>query len=136
MKLIVDYAIDLVSTANVSGSMRSKMSRTKRHREAAKFWLMSVSRNQSIVPKLPCRITMTRYGIKSLDSDNLENAFKATRDGIACAGTKTRPVGFIPVDDADPRFTWVCRQELVPRMTIGGLPGQSRVKIEIEWNEP
>lgn len=136
MKLVVEYAIDLVSTANVSGSMRSKMSRTKRHRESAKLWLTSVSRSQRIMPKLPCQVTMTRYGIKSLDSDNLENCFKATRDGIACAGSKTRPVGFIPVDDADPGFTWICKQVIVPRRTLGGIPGQSRVKIEIEWDEP
>lgn len=32
---------------------------------------------------LPCRVTLTRYGPKKLDGDNLQSAFKAVRDTVA-----------------------------------------------------
>lgn len=137
MKLSVEYTIDLVSSANVHGKLRAGMNRTKRHREAAKFWLVAASRNQKLVPQLPCKITLTRYGIKKIDGhDNLTMAWKASVDGIACDGTRSRPKGFLEIDDGDPRLTWRYEQFVVPKAFIGRIKGQSRVKIEIEWDEP
>lgn len=134
LKLEVEYCIDLVSAANDHGGLRKKMGRTKRHREAARGWLESVSRSRRIFPELPCTITLTRYGTKLLDENsNLGMAFKATMDGIACKPDKMRPAGFLQIDDADPRITWICKQEKISRSAIGMVPGQVRVKIEIEW---
>jgi hypothetical protein len=39
------------------------------------------------------------------------------------------------VDDADPRFTWIYQQEVVPRAVIGPIPEQSIVRIELRWTE-
>lgn len=136
MILAVEFTIDLVSGANVRRGAREYMNRVKRHREAAKFWLMSASRNQKKTPQLPCVITLTRYGVKRLDGhENLSMSFKHVVDGIACKPTRTRPAGFFEVDDADPRFTWRYAQFKVPRMSIGPVPGQSRVRIELEWKD-
>lgn len=148
VRLCVEYTIDLVSEANVHGPMRAAMNRTKRHREAAKMWLESAARAQNLWPKPPCTITLTRYGIRRIDGhDGLGRAFKATIDGIACKGTirrkplvpgqrpHTRPPGFLLIDDGDPRLTWVLTQQIVPRMEIGPIRGQSRVRIEIEWSD-
>lgn len=46
---------------------------------------------------VPCIVTMTRQGPRSLDDDNLRGALKGIRDGIAQR---------IGLDDADPKIEW------------------------------
>jgi hypothetical protein len=49
-------------------------------------------------PKFPVRVTLTRYGVRAMDShDNLRIAFKHVVDGVADA---------LNVNDADPRVEW------------------------------
>lgn len=45
----------------------------------------------------PIEVTLTRVGVRKLDSDNLASAFKHVRDGIA---------EYVGVDDGDERWTW------------------------------
>jgi hypothetical protein len=137
MILAVEFVTDLVSSANKHGRWRDYAARVKRHREIAKTSLFAAARNARVTPKLPCTVTMTRMGIRLLDGhENLAMSFKHVVDGIACKPSKTRPAGFFEVDDADPRFTWVYKQKTVPRAAIGPILGQSRVRIELQWEDP
>lgn len=52
---------------------------------------------------LPATITLTRYGVGTLDEGcGLNASLKHVRDGVA---------DVFGVDDADPRYRWVYRQE-------------------------
>ena len=53
-------------------------------------------------PALPCSIRLTRCAPRTLDSDNLQAALKATRDSVA---------EWLGIDDADPRVRWLYEQE-------------------------
>lgn len=69
-----------VSEANVREHWAKKAARVKSHRAMARL-LCPVG-----VP-LPVTVTLTRYGSRELDDDNLRPALKAVRDGIAdCYG--------------------------------------------------
>ena len=52
--------------------------------------------------KLPCVVEIIRVGKRTLDGDNLQNASKGLRDGIAAR---------LGVDDADPRVEWKYSQQ-------------------------
>lgn len=72
---------------------------------------------KSVIPHaLPVTVTLTRIAPRALDGDNLQNAFKAIRDGIADR---------LGVDDRDSRVTWQYGQER-------GQPRQYAVRIKIE----
>jgi hypothetical protein len=134
--LVVEFPLDLVSAANFHGRRRVAIGRVKRHREAGRVNLLAESRRVGLAPRLPCTITITRFGSKKLDGhENLAMACKALVDGIACKPTRLRPAGFFEVDDGDERFTWIYRQQIVPKASLGPLPGVVRVRIEIEWQE-
>ncbi len=60
------------------------------------------------------RVTLTRLGMRSLDSDNVQSALKAARDAVAA---------LLLSDDADPWIHWCYGQE------PGGPVG---VRVEIE----
>lgn len=53
-------------------------------------------------PKLPAVITLTRFGPRKLDTDNLAMSFKAARDQIAA---------WIGVDDGSDLYVWRYEQE-------------------------
>ena len=53
--------------------------------------------------KVTLEITLTRVGIRKMDSDNLSGSCKAIRDGIADA---------LEIDDGDERLDWQYRQEV------------------------
>lgn len=63
--------------------------------------------------QMPLVVTMTHVG-RRMDGDNLQSAFKGTRDWIA----KT----ILAVDDGDPRVTWQYEQR----------PGKPGVELRIE----
>lgn len=46
---------------------------------------------------LPATVTLTRIGVRTMDTDNLAGGFKAVRDAIA---------GWFGWNDGDPRITW------------------------------
>tara|TARA_R110000822_G_scaffold31017_3_gene89923 strand:+ start:549 stop:860 length:312 start_codon:yes stop_codon:yes gene_type:complete len=85
--------IRLASTANLREHWAAKYKRTKVHKNAA-----------IVIQKhpLPCTVEIIRVGKRNLDGDNLQNACKSLRDGIAAR---------LGVDDADPRVTWKYTQQ-------------------------
>ncbi len=85
--------IKLVSEANTHDGLKAELRRKAAVKRAMHQVLTSLPR----VVILPCTVTMIRFGPKELDSDNLDNAFKAVRDMIA---------EWVGVDDADKRYTW------------------------------
>lgn len=69
----------------------------------------------------PMRITLTRYGVRRLDADNLAGAFKGIQDGIAKA---------LGVDDGDERLTWVYAQEKSNKLRIGVVV---TIEVDATW---
>ncbi len=60
-------------------------------------------RDRTYISPTPATVTMTRYGPRSLDEGcGLNASLKPVRDGVA---------DFFQMDDADPAFTWVYKQE-------------------------
>jgi hypothetical protein len=90
----------LVSAANLRAGAGGfgRSARAQKHRSMAK---LAVLGNEG-VPALPVVVTLVRVGPRALDSDNLQFAFKAVRDGVADA---------LGVKDHDPRVTWEYAQE-------------------------
>lgn len=105
--MVTTIPIKTVSEANQREHWAKKAARQKKQRHAA--WLMTKS------CPLPCIVTLTRIGPRTLDDDNLRGAMKATRDGVADR---------LGIDDADPRVEWRYGQRR-------GLPKQYAVEIEI-----
>lgn len=66
------------------------------------------------------RVTLTRVGVRELDSDNLASACKAVRDGVADR---------LRLDDGSPLVEWAYRQEKC-------LKGAEGVRVEIEALKP
>ncbi|MBU6231397.1 hypothetical protein KGP36_01910 [Patescibacteria group bacterium] len=50
----------------------------------------------------PCTVTLTRFGPRRLDDDNLAGSFKAVRDRIA---------QLMGIDDGSPLVSWVYKQQ-------------------------
>jgi hypothetical protein len=108
----VDVPIRTASEANVRGKRRDKMSRNKAVKEAVRAALA-----RALPVPLPCRVIVTRFGQRELDSDNLPRALKAVRDVVA---------SWLGVDDADKRVKWRVRQR------AGWI---QKVRIRIEHTE-
>jgi hypothetical protein len=98
----------VVSEANLGEFWAKKRARvTMQHKVV--FWELRCLKPILIV-KLPCKVIMTRFGAKEMDSDNLISAFKHIRDAIA---NYIRP-GLAPGKaDDDKRITWECKQVIV-----------------------
>lgn len=89
--------IRIVSVANLREHWSKRAARAKLHRSTASTMLRAWGKP----PALPVTVTMTRIGMRTLDTDNLSGGCKAARDGIA---------DWLGVDDADPGVTWVYAQ--------------------------
>jgi hypothetical protein len=100
---------------------RAKSAPNLREHWAAKARRVQTERRKAMTlcPRWPggplLVVTLCRYGVRQLDSDNLQAALKATRDGIAAR---------LKVDDATPLVDWryaqaVCR------------PGEERVEVVV-----
>lgn len=93
--------IRVVSEANQREHWARKAARAKAQRSAACLavkghaWRVVATMGAPSRPRLV--VTLTRIGVRSLDSDNLARAFKAVRDGIADA---------LGIDDGDSRIDW------------------------------
>jgi hypothetical protein len=72
--------IKTISEANCSEHWTAK---SKRHRQQALFTRLAFKKHVSEAIPIPCTITLTRVASKSLDSDNLQMAFKWIRDEVA-----------------------------------------------------
>jgi hypothetical protein len=104
----------LVSAMNAREHWAKRSARAKQQRAVATedmcLWY------SPLPPRLPARVTITRYGPRKLDSDNLAASAKAVRDGVA---------DWFGVDDGSDQYEWVYQQELAPAGCFG-------VRIEIE----
>ena len=89
--------IKTVSEANRRDHWAVKAKRAKSQRHTAAM----------LVPRfgLPCAVTLVRIGPKALDTDNLNGALKAVRDGVADR---------LGIQDNDPRVTWRYGQKRGP----------------------
>jgi hypothetical protein len=96
-----------VSEANNRDNRWTKAKRTKEQRAVTAAmvlrWLTRLTANAVYGGiGFPVIVTLTRYGPKRLDDDNLARAMKPVRDGVADA---------FCVDDGDERYEWRYRQE-------------------------
>lgn len=96
-----EIPIKTVSEANGREHWAAKARRVKQHRGAA---LLMTKRAilSTIGESIAMRVELIRVSPRSLDTDNLTSALKATRDGIADA---------LGIKDNDPRVTWEYGQE-------------------------
>lgn len=108
-RLQVSIPIRVVNGANAREHWSVRARRAKRERQAAYL----------LTPRfpLPCVVTLTRVGKRSMDGDGATIAMKHVRDGIADR---------LGVDDADPRVTWEYRQRT----------GDYAVEVELKEIEP
>lgn len=88
--------VRLVSEANRGGKLRDRIARKSVVKEAVRAALPKL-----VEPlHLPLRVTLTRYGHRKQDDDNLRRTLKSVRDVVA---------EWIGLDDADKRIRWVYR---------------------------
>ena len=78
---VVSRTMRIVSGANLREHFRVKHLRVKGERAVGFGIGVEISR----AVELPIVLTLTRIAPRKLDSDNLQYAFKAIRDGIAAA---------------------------------------------------
>lgn len=102
------------STANLREHWTARARRASTHRITARVQLMAAHRNK---PDLPVTIALTRIAPRQLDGDNLQSAFKATRDGVA---------DWLGRPDNHPSLTWVYAQRK-------GKPGQYAAEVMASW---
>lgn len=103
--------VETVSEMNRRDHFIVRHRRLKSHRDAA--WLLCLPH------PVPCVVTLTRVGGRSLDDDNLRSALKGVRDGVADR---------LGVDDADPRVEWRYAQARKSRKR----GAQRGVRVEIK----
>lgn len=99
------------STLNAREHWAVRARRAKAHRDTAAWSL-----KRKPVPALPCVVTLTRVGPRTLDTDNLAGALKSVRDGVA---------DWLKVDDGDARVTWRYEQRK-------GAPKEYAVEVQVE----
>ena len=90
----VDIPIRTQSEANLREHWGTKARRVKQHRDLA---FVVVRKALEYRRPLPCVVTLTRLSPRLLDDDNLRQALKACRDGIA---------DWLGVDDRSPLIRW------------------------------
>ena len=118
---MIDILLPIKITSPLNGSQGKwwdKKDRVKRERTIVKWGLMPLPK-----PPLPVVVTLTRIGVRDLDTDNLAGGFKSVRDEVAAwlgVGDSTR----------DP-ITWVYEQQRGERGQYA-----CRIKIESVINAP
>lgn len=81
MTISFHIPIQTVSEANSRGHWAKRAKRAKLQRGAAIVIARTTASPSEV--RLPCIVRLTRIGPRQLDTDNLQSALKATRDGIA-----------------------------------------------------
>ena len=116
--ITITAPIKTISEANRKDYWRARAKRAKKQRIDA-YWAVRSSGFEFKDGKLAFSaghekliITLTRYGKRTMDDDNLACALKAVRDGVADA---------IGLDDGDQRIEWRYQQRI----------GDYAVKIDI-----
>jgi len=80
--LEVTLPIRVVSEANVRECWQAKLRRKQKQRAAVKIGLFNFQRSLR-AHKGAFNVALTRIGVRTLDGDNLQRAFKAVRDQVA-----------------------------------------------------
>lgn len=116
MMIKIELPIRTVSEANAREHWRRKSQRAKSQRALTSMAVSSAIKgdNTTLLRCERIAVTLTRLGVRMLDSDNLQSSFKAVRDGVADA---------VGIDDGSSFYTWVYKQE--QSKTFG-------IRIEIE----
>lgn len=112
---MIELPIKTAAGLNAREHWRVRAQRMKRERYAGAMGFRSMFRPGEIL-QLPAIVTLTRLSPGVLDSDNLQGALKAVRDGVADA---------FGMADNDPRIEWRYAQEKCKR-------GDFAVRIEVE----
>jgi len=107
--------IRIVSEANSRDHWRVVARRKKEHAQAT-AWTLKAHRPPQ-AERLT--VTLTRIGVKTLDTDNLAGGFKGTRDAVAA---------WLGIDDGSSRIDWRYAQRT-------GKTGEYAAEIHIEWSE-
>ena len=110
----IKIPIRVVSEANQRCHWATRHRRFKKQKDAVRLLLKPLIRGFSVDGKIT--ITLTRYGKRKLDTDNLAGAFKAVRDAIA---------KLLGIDDGSERLVWKYEQK----------KGDYAIKIKIEGDE-
>lgn len=111
--MIIFIPVRVVSESNSREHWRVAHKRHKEQKMLTKAFLTTKN-----VPRwLPVEVKMIRNGVRKLDSDNLQSAFKYVRDAIAEYFIPDLAVGRA---DDDERITWLCDQvkNKLPSITI------------------
>lgn len=108
---MIELPIKTVAGLNAREFWRTRATRVKGERMMT-AWMVAAHKPD----RFPCVVTMTRLSPGVLDSDNLQGALKAVRDGVADA---------FGMADNDPRIQWRYAQEKCKR-------GDFAVRIEVE----
>lgn len=87
--------IRTVSESNQREHWAARARRRRKQRKDVHLLVGIMLRAEGL--RAPCTVTLTRIAPRALDSDNLQGACKAIRDGVADA---------LGVDDGDPRIRW------------------------------
>ncbi len=96
--MIVEVPIRIESTPNLRECWQARSKRAGSHRNSAYFALKAAKAPTQV----PCVVTLTRIGPRTLDGDNLQAGCKAARDGVAL---------WLAVDDGDKRIEWKYAQQ-------------------------
>lgn len=86
--LVLTLPLRIASVRNAREHWAAKAKRTAAHRGAARLHLLSLMKRSGLGRSmlLPARVTLTRIAPRRLDDgDNLSDAFKDVRDGVADA---------------------------------------------------
>jgi hypothetical protein len=99
--------VRIVSVANMREAWQARHRRAKAQRMSAAYSLIADvgKRPVQIGERSELRIKLTRYGGRRMDSDNLQAAFKAIRDGVA---------DWLDMDDGSPLLHWEYEQAKGP----------------------
>ncbi len=72
--------VQIVSEPNRRDHWSVKRKRAKGQRDTARWAMKEI---ESVRPRLPVHVKLTRIGLRLMDDDNLAASLKAVRDGIA-----------------------------------------------------
>lgn len=98
MSSAIEFTIpgEAPSTPNLREHWTARAKRVKKQRDAVR------RKAPAFALPPPLIITLTRVGVRELDSDNLSSSLKAHRDAVAA---------WLRVDDATPLIEWRYAQE-------------------------
>lgn len=100
----VQIQIKIVSVANLREHWAKRAARAKLHRHSAAMTLKVEAGKPEIAKHY--RVTITRRGGRTLDSDNLSSGAKACRDGVS---------DWLGIDDGSALIEWRYAQASAPR---------------------